>query len=281
MRKMSFLCLFIFLISSLNASPRLRRPSNKEQKQIRKFAYQLKVDTDEAYIESILKTSFSAEEELAIHKLYLLKISAWHFAQQAHVYSYTSSYENLDWLRLNEAFFLAREDFLILSSFAKFQPLFETIIDTMGNLRYYYTAADTYHLYPDHEIYPYYPGYSGFVHVIVKGKNYHYRHKKYWHKDAKHYSTFPHRNGYRYGYGRHRTHYHSLYRNKYRHHSGSYFTHTYSRHYNRAYRKYSSNQRTYTTIRPLGTPVQTKPLGNTFKPRPLGNNFKPRSRGNK
>jgi hypothetical protein len=185
-----------------------RYPTPDEIARVKKLAFQMEIDTDEAYIESVRAAQHDSErEQAALHNLYVLKESADTFYEQVGHY-YAQPAKTTDaFNRLNNDFIKAREEFPYLTSYHEYRQLFETIIDTMGNLRFYYVASGAYRDFLDHAVYPYYPGYPAYVHIYLAATLYYYRHPSCWHLHSDHYLRFPHRANYRYGYGRYEVHF--------------------------------------------------------------------------
>lgn len=185
-----------------------RQPAASEMERIQELAAQMVVDADEAYVEAVQgATGGETEEEGPLSALYNLREGASHFSRQIEISLESPGETVAAFQLLNAAFIDARGLFDRLGAYKEYRELFDTIEDTMGNLRYYYVAAEEHVNYPDYSIYPYYPGLPRFVHVYTAHNHYHYRHAYYWHRHPGYKKHFPHRAHYRPGYGRYKHHF--------------------------------------------------------------------------
>lgn len=189
-------------------SAEARQPSEAEMYRVKELAYQMEIDTDETYVEAVQAARQEDERERdALQKLYILKESAAYFYDQVELSFQAPEHTVVAFERLNDDFIDARDQFLRLRAYDKYRELFETIEDTMGNLRFYYVSPEEYRNYPDYEVYPHYPGFHLFVHIYKPNVVVYYRHPYFWHLHVDYDKRFPHRVDYKYGYGRYDAHY--------------------------------------------------------------------------
>ena len=209
MRRMAVLAVVAAAALAVAATALARVPDEVEIKRVSELAKQMDIDADEAYVEAVNAAGEepSAEETEALQKLFVLKESAEYFNEQVDEAVETPKHTRLAFERLNTDFIEARACFTHLGAYEGHRELFDTIEDGIGNMRYYYVAAEVHTGYPDHKLYPYYPGFHLFVHVYGPDRPYHFRHVHRWHLHPKYFEIYPHRHEYRRGYGRHKVHY--------------------------------------------------------------------------
>jgi hypothetical protein len=207
-RKPLGLGLALLMLALWMVTTEARVPAEAEMSRIEDLALQLEIDTDEAYVEALHDAApGDAREQEALHRLYTLMESALEFHELVQILHEDPSRTVAAFEQLNSDFVKAHEHFYSLRAYGDYRELFETIEDAMGNLRYYYVGPNEYKRYPDYKIYPYYPGFSLFVHIHVPAKPFHFRHVHYWHLHPKYHKHFPHRVKYLHGYGRYKHHY--------------------------------------------------------------------------
>ena len=197
---------FLFTnISQIHATA--RAPSISEMSRVQSLAEQLKIDTDDAYVEAAKDAGTSQGEEIALHNLYDLKQNAASFYDQVSQNINFPANTVDGFYSLNKIFSTSRDSFDKLTAYQKAKPMFETIVDSVGNLRQYYVAKGDYTAFPDYKVYPYYPGYTGYVYAATPAVPYYYRYPYYSHENPYYYNYYPYRTNYHWGYGAYPYHY--------------------------------------------------------------------------
>lgn len=212
---------FLWVVGMLTLLPArsgmARTPSPEEISKVKSLSSQLKIDTDDAYVEASKNAGQGNAELSALKNLFVLKQKAAAFDDQVNQNLSNPAATDPTFNALNLTFAAARDDFPDLSAYKKSQPLFDTIVDTMGNLRRYYVAPTEYTVYKDYNTPPYYPGVSNFAYIPTATVPYYYRYPYYWHENPYYNSYYPYRANYRWGFGAYPYHYsywgnHSWYR---------------------------------------------------------------------
>jgi hypothetical protein len=187
----------IFSIQPVQA----RDPRVDEMDRVKEIAYQLVVDSDDSYLRALGGLRRGIDDEKGIQQLFALKESA------AIFYNKVNENQKSPW-RTTHAFSEVNSAFSQVSfylgqgaSFPYHQIFFENIVDSVGNLRSYYVYPSEYLQYPDYNVYPYYPGVSGFVYSYSAVVPYYYRNPFCWHLNSRYYQFFPYRRFYPWGQG--------------------------------------------------------------------------------
>jgi Uncharacterized protein conserved in bacteria len=184
-----------------------RVPSSDEMAKVKNLAYQLKIDTDDAYVEAAKNAGSGNAEMDALKNLFALKEQAAKFEALVNSNLGSPGATTAEFGAVNGAYIAARDDFPDLTAYKIARPLFETITDTLGNLRQYYVGPSEYTVYKDVNTPPYYPGVSAFAYTPTPALPYYYRYPYYWHQSPYYYSYYPYRANYRWGYGAYPYHY--------------------------------------------------------------------------
>lgn len=184
-----------------------RTPGVDEMEKIKELTVQLKIDADDAYVEAAKNAGNGNAEVQALKNLFALKQSSEKFnaTVQQNLTNPGATTQGFD--KLNRDYIAARDDFTDLSAYKIAGPLFETLTDTMGNLRHYYVSPNEYTYYADYNKLPSYPGVTSYVYTPTPAVPYYYRYPYYWHGNPYYYSYYPYRVNYRWGYGAYPYHY--------------------------------------------------------------------------